>query len=162
MVSRDTIDLVHTLDSVVRGHHVYKRIWTPTVGEQLQLRPEEDNESDPRAVAILKHGVIVGYLPRKTARTMHAVENFSARLILRFDFLRARNKNSQFAIIRLSQLKPVIRYIVVRACQVKSWSTCSPGLWPVCLLAVDGLGNKSITSITVVPFRLFGVLAELI
>ncbi len=47
MASQDTSDHVHTLDSVVRGHHVYKRNWTPTVGEQLQLRPEEDNESDP-------------------------------------------------------------------------------------------------------------------
>ncbi len=65
MVSQDTSDLVHTLDSVVRRRHVYKRIWTPTVGEQLQLRPEEDNESDPRAVAILKHGVIVGHLPQR-------------------------------------------------------------------------------------------------
>ncbi len=70
MVSEDTSDLVHTLDSVVSGHHLYKRMSTPTVGEQLQLRPEEDNESDPRAVAILKHGVIVGHLPRKTARTV--------------------------------------------------------------------------------------------
>ncbi len=59
MASQDSSDLqlVHTLDSVVRRHHVYKRIWTPTVGKQLQLRPEEDNESDPRAVAVLKHGV---------------------------------------------------------------------------------------------------------
>ncbi len=47
MASQDTSDLVHTLDSVVRGHYVYKRIWTPTVGDQLQLRPEEDNERDP-------------------------------------------------------------------------------------------------------------------
>ncbi len=70
MASQDTSDLVLTLDSVIRGHHVYKRIWTPTVGEQLQLRP--DNESDLRAVAILKHGVIVGHLPRKTAKTVWA------------------------------------------------------------------------------------------
>ncbi len=73
MASQVTSDLVHNLDSVVRGHHVYKRIWTPTVGEQLQLRPEhaeEDNENDPRAVAVLKHGIIVGLLPQKTARTM--------------------------------------------------------------------------------------------
>ncbi len=61
MTSQDTSDLVHILDSVVCGHHVYKRIWTPTVGEQLQLWPKEDNESDPRAVAVLKHGVIVGH-----------------------------------------------------------------------------------------------------
>ncbi len=70
MASQDTSDLVHNLDCVVRRHHVYKRIWTSTVGEQLQLRPEEDNESDPGAVAVLKHSVIVGHLPRKTARTM--------------------------------------------------------------------------------------------
>ncbi len=69
MASQDTSDLVHTLDSVVRGHHVYKRIWTPTVREQLQLRPEEGNERDPRAVAVLKHGVIVGHLPQKMAGT---------------------------------------------------------------------------------------------
>ncbi len=36
MASQDTSDLVHTLDSVVCVHHVYKRIWTPTIGEQLQ------------------------------------------------------------------------------------------------------------------------------
>ncbi len=70
MASQDTSDLVHTLDSAVRGHHIYKRIWTPTVGEKLQLRPEEDNQSDPKAVAVLKHGVIVGHLPRKTDRSM--------------------------------------------------------------------------------------------
>ncbi len=69
MANQDTSDLVHTLDSVVCGHHVYKRIWTPNVGEQLQLRPEEDNERDPRAMAVLKHGIIVGHLPRKMART---------------------------------------------------------------------------------------------
>ncbi len=70
MASQDTSDLVHTLDNVVRGHHVYKQIWTPTVGEKLKIRPEEDNERDPRDVAVLKNGVIVGHLPRKTARTV--------------------------------------------------------------------------------------------
>ena len=25
----------YSLDSVVRGHHVYKSVWTPTVGEEL-------------------------------------------------------------------------------------------------------------------------------
>ncbi len=68
MASQDTSDLVHTLDSVVCGHHVYKLIWTPTFGEQLQFR--SDNESDLSAVAVLKHGVIVGHMPRKTAISM--------------------------------------------------------------------------------------------
>ncbi len=67
MASQDTGGLLLTVGSVVRRHHVYKRIWTPAVGEQLQLMPEEDNESNPRAVVVLKHGVIIGHLPRNTA-----------------------------------------------------------------------------------------------
>ncbi len=77
---------------------------------------------DPVAVAVLKHDVIVGHLPRKTAgvrpklsvrvtRDRACGGKFSARLILRFDFCKLE-KNSQFAIIRLSQLKPVIRYAI--------------------------------------------------
>ena len=50
---------VYTLESVVRGHHIYKRIWTPHVGEKLQLQ-REDNENDLRAVAVLKDSVVVG------------------------------------------------------------------------------------------------------
>ncbi len=66
MANQDTSDLVFNLDSAICGHHIYQRIWTPTVGEQLQLRLEENNKNDPRAVAVLTHGVIVGHLPRKT------------------------------------------------------------------------------------------------
>ena len=61
---------VHTLESVVRGHHVYKRIWTPLVGEQLVLKYEEDNNNDSKVVAVLKNDVVVGNLPRKTAKTV--------------------------------------------------------------------------------------------
>ena len=32
--------------SVVRGHHVYKAIWMPHVGQYLQLSCEEDNKHD--------------------------------------------------------------------------------------------------------------------
>ena len=42
------------LESVVRGHHVYKRVWRPAIGEQLKLICEECNEHDPRAVAIVR------------------------------------------------------------------------------------------------------------
>ena len=50
--------------SVVRGHHIYKVIWTPEVGEDLQLRPEDHNEHDTYAVAVVKGGSIVGHVPR--------------------------------------------------------------------------------------------------
>ncbi len=45
MASLDTSGLVHTLDSVVRVHHVYKRIWTPTVREQLQKLAWSEQEA---------------------------------------------------------------------------------------------------------------------
>ncbi len=59
----DTIPRVHRfcLESVVRGHHVYKRVWTPVVGEQLPVGVEEDNGNDPRAVAVRKSGIVVGH-----------------------------------------------------------------------------------------------------
>ncbi len=62
----DTIPRVHRfcLESVVHGHHVYKRVWTPVVGEQLPVGVEEDNGNDPRAVAMCNSGIVVGHLPR--------------------------------------------------------------------------------------------------
>ncbi len=72
MASQDTSDLVHTLVSVVRGHHVYKRIWTPTVGERLQLRPEEDkqSESSGRSKARCHHWTSAAKDGRRAARTV--------------------------------------------------------------------------------------------
>ena len=39
-----------TFESVIGGHHVYKFVWTPFVGEILSL----GNENDPYAVAVMK------------------------------------------------------------------------------------------------------------
>ena len=39
-------------NSVVRGHHVYKDIWTPFVGEILHVEQEDDNPEDCFAVCI--------------------------------------------------------------------------------------------------------------
>ena len=47
-------DLHHRLQygkaSVVRGHHIYKSLWTPEVNEILLLRRETGNEQDEYAV----------------------------------------------------------------------------------------------------------------
>ena len=56
-------DEVYTYDSVIRGHHVYKLIWTPRMGKQLPLRCE-DNVWDATAVAVMKGIVVVGHLLR--------------------------------------------------------------------------------------------------
>ena len=40
-----SIDIKFSLDSVIRGHHIYKTVWTPSVGETVQLELEK-NEHD--------------------------------------------------------------------------------------------------------------------
>ena len=48
------------LDSVVRGYHLYWHIWTPVVGEQLDIVCKDDNEHNARAVAVMKGTTVVG------------------------------------------------------------------------------------------------------
>ena len=65
MVSRASF----VVDSMIRGHHVYKEIWDPVNGEVLLCEREIGNSSDPLAVAVMKRldgeDKIVGHLPRR-------------------------------------------------------------------------------------------------
>ncbi len=54
--------------SVVRGHHIYKVIWTPEVGEVLQVRTEGGNDHDEDAVAVINDGTVVGHVPHSMSR----------------------------------------------------------------------------------------------
>ena len=47
----------------MRGHHVYKFVWTPVIGEELYLEPKESSEHDEYAVVVRKAGEIVGHVP---------------------------------------------------------------------------------------------------
>ena len=57
------------IDSVIRGHHVYKAIWEPVNGEELNTEREIGNPHDPLAVAVTKllreERRTVGHLPRR-------------------------------------------------------------------------------------------------
>ena len=57
-------------DSFVRGHHVYKDDWTPTLGEILECKREPQNEKDPNAVAVTKDGKVVGHVPLIYTRSL--------------------------------------------------------------------------------------------
>ena len=61
------------LKSSVRGHHVYKRVWSPCVGESLETFCEEDNERDKHAVAVhlSNCSTVAGHIPREITRTCH-------------------------------------------------------------------------------------------
>ena len=61
-----------TVQSVVRGHHIYKQIWTPTIGEELSVEYEgQRNQHDRFAVAVRKGGITVGHVPRDLSRTFY-------------------------------------------------------------------------------------------
>ena len=59
---------VYETESVVRGHHIYKSVWTPYNGEVLTVEPETGNEHDQYAVAILNNDNVVGHVPREMSR----------------------------------------------------------------------------------------------
>ena len=56
------------LESSVRGHHVYKFVWTLVVGQFLQVQPEAENSHDAYAIAVILDDVVVGHLPREFSR----------------------------------------------------------------------------------------------
>ena len=58
----------HQMESVIRGHHVYKHVWTPFEGEELVLEQEHHNSYDHYATKVMKDGVTVGRAPRELSR----------------------------------------------------------------------------------------------
>ena len=70
--SMDTKNDTFRLDSVVRGHHVYKNIWSSMLGEELQCIREMGNVHDLYAVGIVKTGTgTVDHLPKKISTPCH-------------------------------------------------------------------------------------------
>jgi len=41
------------VESTVRGHHIFKAIWTTVLGQNLDVQPERDNSFDAHAVATI-------------------------------------------------------------------------------------------------------------
>ena len=53
-----------TLESIIRGHHIYKQIWWPLVGEILTLEREEGRNHDNFTVSLLKNATVIGHVLR--------------------------------------------------------------------------------------------------
>ena len=49
-------------NSVITGHHIYKTMWTPFIGEMLPAEREEGNLYDRYAVSLTREGKIVLYM----------------------------------------------------------------------------------------------------
>ena len=59
---------VFEFQSYVTGHHVYKDIWTPTLGEKLSTATEPKNHHNEYAVKVLKENEVVGRVPRDISK----------------------------------------------------------------------------------------------
>ena len=57
------ISYVFEFQSHVTGHHVYKDIWTLTLGEKLSTTAEPENHHDKYVVKVLKDNEVVGHVP---------------------------------------------------------------------------------------------------
>ena len=74
MASAGSDEFEYTLDSAIRGFHVYQSIWVPVLNEQLGTYQEHGNTEDLFAVAVCKEdtagsgGLKVGHVPREIAR----------------------------------------------------------------------------------------------
>ena len=53
-----------SIESCVRGFHIYKEMWNPVIGEMLACQPQFGNIHDPYAVAMVpSNSSIVGHVP---------------------------------------------------------------------------------------------------
>ena len=60
----------HSLTSYITGHHIYKKIWSPKIGEELVVLKEEGNKVDRTAVGVFKGATLVGHVPRSDKATV--------------------------------------------------------------------------------------------
>ena len=42
--------------SVVKGHHIYKPVWTPVISEKLHAKLEKDNKHIEHAIVVIFDG----------------------------------------------------------------------------------------------------------
>ena len=55
-------DAIFVLSSVIRGHHIYKTVWSLSTGEILEAAREPDNPHDHHAMCLRETEVIVGHV----------------------------------------------------------------------------------------------------
>ena len=78
--------------SSIRGHHVYKRVWTPVFGEVLKCSIEDDNEEDTYAISVVKSGKIIGHVPKEDAKVFYYFLKHGNRITCRVVGHRFRGK----------------------------------------------------------------------
>ena len=84
------VSIDFSFDSVIRGRHIYKKVWTPSVGVLLLVK-EEGNEHDCFAVSVMKDGFIVGHAPRELSNVFTHFLNHEGEITARTEHKRLGN-----------------------------------------------------------------------
>ena len=93
-VGADGDDTMFQYVSIIRGHYIYKNIWTPRIAEVLSVAEIIDtyiyiyiyiylccdpvNRHDRFAVAIFKTDVIAAHMPKAVSRIQNLFNNYQA------------------------------------------------------------------------------------
>ena len=70
------------VESCIQGYHVFKSIWNPTTGEELNCVWEKTNTKDPYAIAVICRRAVVGHVPRKMSACALFLRRNHLRLVL--------------------------------------------------------------------------------
>ena len=66
MAASDLTSLLSfSVESMFRGHHIYKDRWCPHIDEEFDYQREWHNYHDPFPVSVMKGSAIVGHMPRQ-------------------------------------------------------------------------------------------------
>ena len=77
--------------SVVKGHHVYKAVWAPFLGEELSVQPEDHNDHDEHAIAVTRDGQVdIAPRPPPDPAFIHALVRLYPAFIRGPVFIRRR------------------------------------------------------------------------
>ena len=59
------------VESFVRGYHVYKKDWSPNIGDRFGVEVEETNIHDRYPVAMVVNDHITGHIPRQFSKAVY-------------------------------------------------------------------------------------------
>ena len=95
--SLSTPSKVLLLHSVVRGHHIFKDIWTPYIGENLKLRQEVGNKHDSLAVAVMRPpSTIVGRVPKELSKFLWTFLDSGGEIVCEVTGKRKKERVSKY------------------------------------------------------------------
>lgn len=67
--------------TVIRGYHVYKKVWTPALGEEVSISKDDRPEAklhDENAMGVYKCELLCGHVPRELSELLRIYVAYSS------------------------------------------------------------------------------------